>query len=104
MSDEKKPKVPQVGVVEPMGNYKPAIPQPFIEKLAFPPGTKTPEPEEGLGTVEHWAVVEATPEWLFRSAKVKHHWGVAKQLTLQNYRSLIDDTANGRTGPTYQGA
>lgn len=104
MSKHEKPKMQQVAVIEPMAEYKPAIAPPFNEKPAFPHGTKTPEPEEGLGTVEHWAVVEATPEWLFKSAKVKHHWGVAKQLTLQNYRALIDDTEHGRTGPTYQGA
>ena len=99
MAEPKKPKVPQVATIEPMGGYKPAIAPPFTEKLAFGPGSKTPEPEEGLGTVEHWAHVEATPEWLFKSAKVKHHWGVAKQLSLQNYRAAIEDTANGRIGP-----
>jgi hypothetical protein len=47
-----------------------------------------------MKTIEDWAALKETPDWLFAAAKMRHKWGEGRELTEADYTKAIEDVGS----------
>lgn len=60
------------------------------------PDKKIPAPERK--TIETWAQMKGTPDWLFAGAKAFKRWGIGQEVFETDYETAILETGSVKIG------